>query len=229
MKQLETEFMILIDSKAYSKLRHFIGLSNHDEISFLGLIDEITEGQQIKALLVSDIFLLDQTVTPIETTLANKAVADLMIELSCTGIDVSKLKCWIHSHADLKTFWSQTDEECCALLANGSYSVSIVTNARGDLLSRLDVYHPCHITLDKITTRIHYPLSSEMSELYTAEFQSKVKRSKPLPRSKDRNRVALSLDDQDELDQAFDQGYINIYEYQELAGFSVFDDVCGGA
>jgi hypothetical protein len=62
-----------------------------------------------------------------------------------------------------------------------------------------------------------------------AEFQSKVKRSKPLPRSKDRNKAALTLDDQDELEQALDQGYINIYEYQELAGFSVFDDVCGGA
>jgi hypothetical protein len=148
--------MILIDNRAYTKLRHFIELSTHDEISFLGLIDEIKDGQQISALLVSDIYLLDQTVTPIETTLANKAVTDLMIELATAGIDVSRLKCWFHSHADMKVFWSTTDDDCCSTLANGSYSVSIVTNARGDLLSRIDVYQPCHMTLDKVTTRIHY-------------------------------------------------------------------------
>jgi hypothetical protein len=225
----QPEFMILIDNQAYTKLRHFIELSNHDEISFLGLIDEIKNGDEIQALLVSDIYLLDQIVTPVETTLANKAVADLMIELANAGIDVSRLKCWIHSHASMKVFWSVTDDDCCATLANGSYSVSIVTNSRGDILSRIDVYQPCHMTLDKVATRIHYPLSSEMSELYTTEFQSKVKRSKPLPQSKGRNKAALTLNDQDELEQALDQGYINIYEYQELAGFSVFDDVCGGA
>ena len=88
MKQPETEFMILVDGKAYAKLRHFIELSNNDEISFLGLIEEIKDGTQIRALLVSDIFLLNQTVTEVETTLSNKAVADLMIDLSGTGIDM---------------------------------------------------------------------------------------------------------------------------------------------
>jgi hypothetical protein len=155
MKQPETEFTIFIDSKAYSKLRHFIGLSNCDEVSFLGLVDEIRNDFQIIALLVTDIFLLDQTVTEVETTLSNKAVADLMIELSGTGVDVSKLKCWIHSHARLKTFWSETDEQCCEVLANGTYAVSIVTNRNGDLLSRIDTYHPCHITLDMVPTRRH--------------------------------------------------------------------------
>jgi hypothetical protein len=121
MKQPETEFKILFNNQAYTKLRHFIELSQHDENSFLGLADEIKDGNQTSALLVSDIFLLDQIVTPIETTLANKAVADLMIELASTGIDVSRLKCWIHSHADMKAFWSQTDEDCCAMLTNGSY------------------------------------------------------------------------------------------------------------
>jgi hypothetical protein len=228
MKQPETEFMILIDSKAYSKLRHFIELSNSDEVSFLGLTDEIKEGSQIKALLVSDIFLLDQTVTEIETTLANKSVADLMIELASTGIDVSRLKCWIHSHARLKTFWSETDDQCCAMLANGSYSVSIVTNARGDILSRIDVYIPCHTVLNEVKTQVHYPLSEEFQELYTAEFKSKVKRIRPVSRSTNRKKAALTLDDQDELDQALDQGYINFYEYQELAGFSIFDEISGG-
>jgi hypothetical protein len=151
-----------------------------------------------------------------------------MIELASTSIEVSRLKCWIHSHADMKVFWSVTDDDCCATLANGSYSVSIVTNSRGDLLSRIDVYQPCHMTLDKVVTRIHYPLSSEMSELYTTEFQSKAKRNQPLPLSKGRIKAALTLDDQDELEQALDQGYINIYEYQELAGLEVFDDVCWG-
>jgi hypothetical protein len=226
MKQ--SEFTILIDAKAYAKLRHWIKLASPDEVSCLGLVEEIRQDNRIASLLVTDIFLVEQIVNHAETTLDDKAVADLLIQLSSQGIDISSLKCWIHSHANLKVFWSETDDQCCSVLANGTYSVSIVTNARGDILARIDVYNPCHMTLDKVPTQVHYPIPDEMREFYAAEFQAKVKTSKPVAWTKTGKKGALSPANQDELEEALDQGYINIYEYQELAGFSVFDDVCGG-
>ena len=226
MKQ--PEFQVLIDAQAWAKFRHWVALAENDEVSCLGLIEEIRQHNKIESLLVTDIFLIEQVVNQVETTLEDKAVADLLIQVSSQGIDISRLRCWIHSHANLKVFWSETDEECCSKLANGSYSLSIVTNLRGDILSRIDVYSPCHMTLDKVPVQIHYPIPDEMLEYHTAEFESKVKRAKPVPLSKTRKKPALTLADQDELEEALDQGYINFYEYQELAGFSVFDDVCGG-
>ena len=147
-----------------------------------------------------------------------------MIQLAAEGIDGSRLKCWLHSHAGMKAFWSTTDDECCAMLANGSYSVSIVTNIRGDILTRLDVYHPCHITLDKVPTHIHYQCSKELEELYTAEFESKVKRTGMVVKQKDRFVPIPDFNSEEELERAFEQGYINMHEYEQLSGHSIFDD-----
>ena len=228
MKPSQPEIAVLINAEAWSKFRHWIDLAGDDEVSCLGLIEEIKENGRIIALLVSHIYLVEQVVTAAETTLNDKAVANLMIQLATEGIDTSRLKCWIHSHATMKVFWSGTDDECCAKLANGSYSVSIVTNLHGDILTRIDVYNPCHMTADKIPTQIHYPISDEFLELYSAEFESKVKRKRQRPRAKDSLIPISPIEDEEELERAFEQGYINIYEYEQLSGQSIFSDVCGG-
>jgi len=61
------------------------------------------------------------------------------------------------------------------MLANNSYSVSIVTNLRGDILTRLDIYKPFRAALNNIHTQIHSSCPKELEELYTAEFSDKVK------------------------------------------------------
>jgi len=221
MKQ-PPEIKVLIDAKAWTKLRHWVTLAGDNEVSCLGLIDEIRNNDKLESLLVSDIYLVEQIVNSAETILDDKAVANLMIQLSGDGIDVMRLKCWIHSHSTMKVFWSSTDDECCSLLANGSYSVSIVTNLSGDLLTRIDVYNPCHITVDKIPTQVHCPCSKEIAEMYTVEFQAKVKAFEPARFLKDRLVPADTLAD---LDKAFEQGYINIYEYEQMSGIPIFDDI----
>jgi hypothetical protein len=222
MKQSQPEITVLIDSKAWTKLRHWVTLAGEDEVSCLGLIDEIKNNGKLEALLVSDIYLVEQIVNSAETMLDDKAVANLMIQLSGDGIDVCRLKCWIHSHSTMKVFWSTTDDECCCLLANGSYSVSVVTNLRGEILTRIDVYNPCHMVADKIPTLIHCPCSKELEELYSTEFQAKVKRQEYLGQFRDRLVPAGNLSD---LDLALEQGYINIYEYEQLSGVPIFEDI----
>ena len=160
-----------------------------------------------------------------DTTLDDKAVANLMIQLATQGADTSLLKCWIHSHAGMKAFWSQTDDECCAKLANGSYSVSIVTNHEGSILTRIDVYKPCHMMADKIPTQIHYPLSEELLEQCTAEFESKVKRQFQPSKATKELPVAPLVESEEELERAFEQGYITLNEYEQLSGHSIFDEV----
>jgi len=224
MKQLQPEFTVYIDAKAWAKFQYWIKLAAEDEVSALGLVDEIKDNGKVARLLVSEIYLVEQTVNSAQTILDDKAVANLMIQLAAEGVGGSRLKCWLHSHAGMKVFWSTTDDECCAMLANGSYSVSIVTNFRGDMLTRLDVYHPCHITLDKVPTHIHYQCSKELEELYTAEFESKVKRTGMVVKQKDRFVPALDFNSEEELELAFEQGYINMVEYEQLSGRPIFDD-----
>jgi len=224
MKQSLLDIAVFIDGEVWAKLRHWIKLSGDNEVSCLGLIDEIKDGERITALLVSEIYLLEQTVSGGDTELEDKAVANLMIQLAAEGIDTSKLKCWIHSHANMRVFWSSTDEECCSLLANDSYSVSIVTNLRGDLLTRVDIYHPFRVTLNKVPTQIHCTCSKELEELYSAEFEAKVKRWTKISKFPKRFQPTANFQSEEELEKAFEEGSINMYEYEELSGQPLFDD-----
>ena len=56
------------------------------------------------------------------------------------------------SHADMPTFWSGTDEACVKDLGGtqGEYFISLVTNRKGEVLVRLDVYQPFKMTMDKL-------------------------------------------------------------------------------
>ncbi len=224
MKKSQPDFTVHIDAKAWAKFQYWVELAGEEEVSALGLVDEIMDNGNIAGLIVTDIYLVEQTVSAADTTLNDKAVANLMIQLATEGIDGSQLKCWIHSHAGMKVFWSTTDDECCAMLANGSYSVSIVTNLRGDILARLDVYKPCHIALDNVPTQIYCPCSKERQEEYKAEFDAKVKRTNRLFKPKDCLVPVADFNSEEELETAFEQGYINMHEYEQLAGRSIFDD-----
>ncbi len=223
MKQL-LDIGIFIDGEVWAKLRHWVKLAGQDEVSCLGLIDEVKNEGRITALLVSEIYLLEQTVSGADTELEDKSVANLMIQLATEGIDTSKLKCWLHSHANMRVFWSSTDEECCSLLANDSYSVSIVTNLRGDLLTRIDIYNPFRVTLNNVPTQIHCTCSKELEELYSAEFEAKVKRWTKISKFPKRFQPTEDFKSEEELEEAFEEGSINMYEYQELFDQPLFED-----
>jgi len=225
MKQPMFEITVLIEAAAWARLRHWVNLAGNDEVSCLGLIEEIKDCDRITALLVSDIYLLEQEVSGADTELEDKAVANLMIHLATEGVDTSRLKCWIHSHSTMKTFWSGTDEECCSQLINDSYSVSIVTNLRGDILTRIDIYNPFRVTLNAIPTRIHCTCSKELEELYTVEFEAKVKRWTKTVKFPKRFQPTADFESEEDLEKAFEQGLINMCEYQELSGYSIFDDL----
>ena len=124
----------------------------------------------------------------------------------------------------MKVFWSTTDDECCEKLANGSYSLSIVSNSNGDILTRIDTYRPCHMVLDMVPTQVYYPQAEAMKELLKAEFRAKVNETKPMPAFKDKLIPVNGFERQEELEQAFEQGYINMYEYEQLSGRSIFGD-----
>ena len=224
MKQSQPELTVQINVEAWAKFQYWVKLAGKDEVSALGLVDEIKDNGKITGLLVSEIYLVEQSVNGAETTLDDKAVANLMIQLATEGIDGSRLKCWIHSHAYMRAFWSSIDDNCCAMLANDSYSLSIVTNLQGDILTRIDVYHPFHMTVDKVPTRIRYQCSREMEELYTAEFEAKVKRTDVIFKRKNKFIPTMDFTCEEELEMAFEQGYINMFEYEELTGQTLFDD-----
>jgi len=126
------------------RIRHYSRLAD-GEISGLGAVEEFDGG-----FLVTDLYLPKQTCSPASTVLDQDAVATLLLELDRAGKDPGTIRFWWHSHGDLGAFWSRTDAECVENLTNGDYLLSMVTNRRGDVLARIDVFRPVRFTVDGI-------------------------------------------------------------------------------
>ncbi|NQU05348.1 MAG: hypothetical protein HQ568_04580 [Calditrichaeota bacterium] len=146
------------------------------EVSALGLIEEITDEDTgaVETLRVTDVFLVNQVCNDCETELVPEAVAELMMNLEAQGLPSGKLRCWVHSHADMETFWSEQDIECVKGLANGEYLLSLVVNKLRQSMMRLDMFHPAHIYLEDVVWEVHYEAVEGLAEQCKQEFKEKV-------------------------------------------------------
>ena len=215
-KQIQQEFAIMIHANAWSKIKNWVKLASPDEVSALGLVDELRDDDNsIIGFLISEVFLLDQTCNIVETSIDDEAVSKLMVDLSDNGHDLSGLKCWIHSHGKMQAFWSNTDDECCQQLSNNSYTVSIVTNLKGEILCRLDIYNPVHVTIDEIPVQIYYPEEDSLSDWCREEFERKVKKEPLVVRKIKRKGKVAEFGTLDEIEEAYEKGEITFEDYYQ--------------
>jgi hypothetical protein len=157
------------------------------------------------------------------------------------GIDPRTLRLWLHSHAEMGTFWSTTDAETIAGLCNDGFVLSIVTNKKGAMLARVDLFEPIRHTIDKVAVEPLFP-NFNLRDACKAEIDAKVEKAAPLvqvtgpgrgdgPRVRDlwddafgpgRDARTLFLDDdtaittdRQELEEMFRRGEISPAEYRE--------------
>lgn len=112
------------------------------EIGGLGLV----EVRGPDELVVTDVFALKQRVTSVSTVLDPEALADFVTRQAREGVDLGRLRCWWHSHADMQAFFSGTDRATIDRFT-GEFLVSIVGNRQGHLLGRLDLFQPFRLTV----------------------------------------------------------------------------------
>ena len=148
MKMTAEDIRLYLLPEVEERMRHYTNLAA-GEVSGLGTVEQFDGG-----FLVTDLFLPRQECSPGGTELDQESVATLLMELDHAGKDPGTLKFWWHSHGGLDTFWSRTDEECVNNLANGDYLLSLVTNKRGDVLARLDIFRPVRVTIDQVPVSV---------------------------------------------------------------------------
>jgi hypothetical protein len=147
---------ILILDKTLKKIQYYTSISPV-EISGIGYVEEFED-----KLIIKDIFLVKQRNTAVTTELDQGEVALLMEKLLNEGKDPSKLKLWWHSHVNMLTFWSGTDEQCVKNLCLDQYLISIVTNKKGDYKMRFDIKEPYSLTLDDLNFNIIESIDQEL-------------------------------------------------------------------
>ena len=127
--------------------------------------------------------LLEQESTDVGTELDPDAIAQLLVSHPEPG----KVRAWIHSHGDMKTFWSHTDEDCIEGLANDGLLVSLVVNKTGDYRCRVDLFKPIRITVDQVpvVVRVRSPLlRAECAKEFTQKVREVPVQVRVLPAMK---------------------------------------------
>lgn len=101
---------VFITREAFSRMWHFVDIAN-EEVSWLGSAVVLPGGD----FLIEEVFLLEQEVTSVSTTLSTEGQATLVEELLANredGMDiVNKLLFWGHSHVNMGTSPSTQDED----------------------------------------------------------------------------------------------------------------------
>jgi len=167
MKLLNPGLTVLIAPAAEQRIRHWTSLAR-GEVSGLGTVGPHGDG-----LLVKEVYLLEQRCTGSHTELDDEAVAALLVDLDAQGIDTCAVRFWWHSHGGMQSFWSSTDDSCIEGLANDNYTVSLVTNKRGQDRVRVDQYTPIRLSVDEVPLRLHHE-DLGLFGACEAEFREKV-------------------------------------------------------
>jgi len=158
---------VWLDPAVSEKIWNWVDIAK-GEVSMLGLVEECEDGP-----LVSDIFLVKQRCTSASTEMDPDDIARLMFDLAAAGLE-GGLRAWIHSHGEMGTFWSQTDDDTIEGFGFEPYAVSLVVNKKGNIKARLDLFEPIRCTIDDIPVRLRLP-GLNLEDACRSEFKVKVR------------------------------------------------------
>ena len=163
------DLAIVITENAFEQLFGWT-YSTATEISCLGCVTK--DGNRF---IVERFYLVKQSCTCASTELDHLAVAELIERLIKEGKsdEVQRIKCWAHSHPNMKTFWSSTDNNTCKLLAS-DYLVSVVVSDNFAIRGRIDFTHPVHLTLDNVPVLYKLTKNELSMEKYAKEVKDAV-------------------------------------------------------
>lgn len=109
---------------------------------------------------ISEVYLPSkQSNSAASTDIDDDTIADLVHSLLAQGKNTEHLRLHWHSHADMDTFHSGTDEDNYKTLSNGEFLVSLVLNKAHKFLGRIDYFNPVRVTLSGVA--VYMQLESE--------------------------------------------------------------------
>lgn len=159
---------VSITPGALERLNGYIAVAE-GEISGLGVVEKIGP----KEFLITEVLIFKQECSSSESTFDNDGLAEFLTQAITQGRDIGRFKCWWHSHANMGTFWSNTDKETIEAF-NNDWMISIVGNKKGEFLVRLDVYQSVRLTVDSLTLYVDRIANPELIEELKTEVKEKV-------------------------------------------------------
>ena len=164
---------LFITNPAWQKIYYFVA-ECEDEISGLGkvLFDDKTGD-----VTVIDVAIFEQKVSGGHSDIEPEALAKFLYEKTKAGEDLSEWRLWWHSHADMDTFFSQTDTETIDGSTEFDWLVSLVTNHKHEVHARFDLFKPFRLTNSDIKVEILDDEDNEIRKQCIKEIEEKVTKS----------------------------------------------------
>jgi proteasome lid subunit RPN8/RPN11 len=141
-----------------------------EEIAGFGYVKQLANG----SLMVTEAFILEQTVTGASVDTDAEAIARHMTEMIEQGKDPSMMRLQWHSHVNMQAYFSGTDTAQIERY-DCPYMISLVTNKRGEYKVRLDLFQPFRVQVP-ITMSFYEDIDDATQAWCDAEIAAKVKK-----------------------------------------------------
>ncbi|OHB22477.1 MAG: hypothetical protein A2939_02870 [Parcubacteria group bacterium RIFCSPLOWO2_01_FULL_48_18] len=146
------------------------------EINGFGIVKRL-EGNKF---LITDAFILPQTVSSISADMDDLAYNRFIVELVQNGLDPYACKLQWHSHVDAPAFFSPKDLRTIRGYLT-DFMISLVVNRWREYQCRIDVYKPFPLSLDVPVLAVLSEASQEVLDGCIEDIRAKVKRRRRIP------------------------------------------------
>ena len=192
---------IVIAREAYAKMWLYVDIAS-EEVGWMGTAEQTADGN----FFISQVWLLKQEVTGVETEMSNEGLSELATELLNNGEqglkDWDNLRFWGHSHVRMGTSPSGTDQRTMQMLEEAQHPWFIrgILNKLGRIEFTLYLYEENLVVEDARWTVEPLPPGAKTS--YEAEPAK--------PEAKPEAKPMAEIDDRTPMDNRFEGGALQL-------------------
>lgn len=166
-----TTITLHIPIQIWQRIRYYIDACTPREVTGIGTITRIDS----RTLRVTKVFLPNQCSSAGYCECDDEALNGIIFNLvEDNPARACDLRFRWHSHANGQCFWSTTDQEDINNWQS-DWVINLVSNVKGDILARLDMFEPFRIANIPLEVIIDLPESEDLRRECFAEAQQKVR------------------------------------------------------
>ena len=166
-----TTITLHIPIQIWQRIRYYIDACTPREVTGIGTITRIDS----RTLRVTKVFLPNQCTSAGYCECDDEALNGIIFNLvEDNPARAGDLRFRWHSHANGQCFWSTTDQEDINNWQS-DWVINLVSNVKGDILARLDMFEPFRIANIPLEVIIDLPESEDLRRECFAEAQQKVR------------------------------------------------------
>lgn len=159
----------------YQQMMSYVKLAKGEVTWFF----DVSFDPDLNAFIMGKIYLLPQEASGAGVEMAEPEVANFLLKMMDEDIDQLP-RGWGHSHSNMDTFFSTTDENTIEELDTGTFLVALVMNKRADFEATVKFRYADFSYRMNLELTVDYTLE-EIPEKYKLEVEEKVKDRIPPP------------------------------------------------